>query len=254
MQSVKSFLKAFSFFVASTALALVCAGLSGTNAYAISEDYEWDVTYTADKQMTSTYSKEAVNNALASMQPGDSFTLHAVLHNQSDQATDWYMTSKAIRTLEETQAAAEKAGGAYSYRLLFDGQEIYSSDKVGGDGSELGFKEIANATGDWFLLGNIASNQKGEVEIEMTLDGETQGNAYRNTNGELEVAFAVEDSSGASAFQEVDDQEEPEGSNLPKTNDMVMIALYSFGILAALICLIVCLVSIRKLRKGCDAQ
>lgn len=256
MQSIKTIRKSLGLFLGAAVCAIACAFAVASPAYALSESYEWNVTYTADKQMTSTYNESAVNNGLANMQPGDSFTLHATLNNQSAENTDWYMINTALKTLEETQKAAEKAGGAYSYKLLFDGQEIYSSDRIGGDGSELGFKEISGATGDWFLLGTIASGNKGEVTIEMALDGETQGNAYMDTHASLRVAFAVEDSTGVAAHEDVPDDNgtTEEGSNLPKTNDVVMIALYSAGIAAALICLVVCLISIRKLRKGRDAR
>lgn len=248
--------KSFVVLAAASLLALACTAFAANSAYALSEEYSWDVTYTADKQIVSDYNEASVNHALANMQPGDSFTLHAALNNESSENADWYMVSSALRTLEETQKAAEKAGGAYKYTLSFNGQEIYSSNKVGGDGSELGFKEISGATGSWFLLGTIASGEKGQVAIRMELDGETQGNAYMKTNGELQIAFAVEDSTGASAHEDVPagNGTTDEGSNLPKTDDVVMIALYSAGIIAALVCLGVCLNSIRKLRKGRDAR
>lgn len=93
------------------------------------------------------------------------------------------------------------------------------------------------------LLGRIDSDATGNVKIEMSLDGETQGNAYMNTLGTLNVAFAVEDSGTA-----------VEGGTLTKTNDPFMLAIYAVGIIAAVACIAFSLVSLRKLHKGRDAQ
>lgn len=238
MTKTRNAVKLFGAFVAACVLACVCTlGFAGT-AQAQTEKIDWTVTYTADKQMQSDYDKAAVDEKLSNMQPGDSFTMAVTLKNQSDGPTDWYMASEAVKTLEEASSASN---GAYTYKLIFGDREIYSSDTVGGDAAN-GFKEIGSATGEWFFLGNIDPEATGNLRIEMSLDGETQGNAYMNTLGTLNVVFAVEDSAG-----------DVVGGTLSKTNDPFMIALYAIGIVAAAGCLVYCLVSLRKLRKGRDA-
>lgn len=256
MTKTRTLVKWFGTFVATCAVALACSlGFSST-AYAETESVSWNVTYSAEKQMVSDYNQESVNQALSHMQPGDSFTMKVNLRNLSDTSTDWYMTSEAIKTLEESMKEAENAGGAYTYEITFDENVVYSSDRVGGDGGK-GFKEIPGVTGKWFYLGALASGGSGEVQIKMTLDGETQDNAYMNTLGKLNVAFAVEDSTGSTAGQPVPDGDDNgngdgAGSTLPKTMDQVLMALYIVGIVAALVCTIVSLRSLRKIRKGSD--
>lgn len=242
MTKIQHIFKPLAIFAASCIIALACTfGFAGT-AQAETENASWSVTYDADKQMVSSgYDKDAIAKKLSSMQPGDSFTLSVTLNNDYGEATDWYMTSEAVKTLEEASSASN---GAYTYKLVFDDKTIYSSDTVGGDNAN-GFKEISGATGKWFFLGTIDPDGTGNVKIEMSLDGETQGNAYMNTLGTLNVAFAVEDADSTGT---------PAGSTLTKTNDPFMLAAYAIGIIAALGCLTYCLVSLRKLRKGRDAQ
>ena len=250
MTKTRTLVKWFGTFVATCAVALACSlGFSST-AYAETESVSWNVTYSAEKQMVSDYNQESVNQALSHMQPGDSFTMKVNLRNLSDTSTDWYMTSEAIKTLEE---GASASGGAYTY----NGNEIYRSNTVGGDNSQ-GFKEISGVTGKWFYVATLGSGDTGVVSIEMSLDGETQDNAYMNTLGKLNVAFAVEDSTGSTAGQPVPDGDDNgngdgAGSTLPKTMDQVLMVLYIVGIVAALVCTIVSLRSLRKIRKGSDA-
>ena len=252
MTKTRTLVKWFGTFVATCAVALACSlGFSST-AYAETESVSWNVTYSADKQMVSDYNQESVNSALSHMQPGDSFTMKVNLRNSSDTSTDWYMTSEAVETLEEGMKEAENAGGAYTYEITFGENVVYSSDRVGGDGGK-GFKEIPGVTGKWFYLGALASGGSGEVQIKMTLDGETQNNIYMNTVGKLNVTFAVEDNTGGAAGQPGSGSNGDDASTLPKTMDQVLIVLYIVGIVAALVCTIVSLRSLRKIRKGSDA-
>lgn len=243
MTKMQQALKPLGVFVAGCALALACVfGFAGV-AQAQTENVSWSVTYNADKQMVSDYDQAAIDEKLSSLQPGDSFTMSVTLNNDYSSATDWYMTSDAVKTLEEASSASN---GAYTYQLIFNDRTIYSSDTVGGDGAN-GFKEIDGATGKWFFLGSIDPDATGTVRIEMSLDGETQGNAYMNTLGTLNVAFAVEESGAAAGASD-------QGSTLTKTNDPFMLALYAIGIVAAVACIAFSLVSLRKLHKGRDAQ
>lgn len=236
MQNIR---RSFGAFAATCMLVCACILGFAATAHAQTESMNWNVTYSADKQMSSNYDEAVVSEKLSNLQPGDSFTMTFTLRNQYGESTDWYMASEAVKTLEEASSASD---GAYTYKLLFNDTVIYSSDTVGGDGAN-GFEEIGSATGQWFFLGKIDSAATGTVKLEMELDGETQGNSYMNTLGTLNVVFAVEDSVTG----------EMTGGTLTKTNDPILIAAYAIGILAAAACLVYSLVSLRKIRKGRDA-
>lgn len=239
MKKMQNIRCSFGSFLAVCLLACACAlGFVGV-AYAQTENMNYTVTYSSDKQMSSNYDQAAVDEKLSNLQPGDSFTMTFSLRNQYEEPTDQYMASEAVKTLEEASSASD---GAYTYKLLFNDTVVYSSDTVGGDGAN-GFEEIGSATGQWFFLGKIDSAGAGTVKLEMELDGETQGNSYMNTLGTLNVVFAVEDSVTG----------EMTGGTLTKTNDPILITAYAIGILAAAACLVYSLVSLRKLRKGRDA-
>lgn len=239
MSKVNFILKSFGVLVAGCVLVLACILGFSNEAQALDKGpYKWTVTYNADKQMVSNYDKAQVDELLSDLQPGDSFTMSATLKNDSAASTDWYMASEVLETLEENSKASD---GAYTYKLTFNGNVIYDSQTVGGDGAN-GFEEIAGATSEWFALGAIESGATGSVKIEMSLDGETQTNVYMNTVGRLNVVFAVEDSGSLV------------GGTLTKTNDPLTLMVYAVGIVAAIACIAYSLVSLRKLHKGRDAQ
>lgn len=236
--------------VAAVTIALCCA----VPAYAATSEAGWSVTLDADGKMTSTYAqqKSSIDEALSGLQPGDSFTLSIKLNNQNAARTSWYMTSKAIKTLEE---ASNASNGAYSFKLLYNNEPIYESDTVGGDGSS-GFTEISNATGDWFWLGYIDSGQSGDVQIQMALDGETQDNGYMSTVGRLSVSFAVEfnDGQGKRFVEEGQSAASSPVGSMLQTGDLML----GIGVmlLAAAVCagFAVQTSRKRKLGKGRDSR
>lgn len=206
-------------FIAAIALVLCCAGM----AFAQSNSASWNVTFNSDKQMVSDYDKDAVNKQIASMQPGDDLTLKVAIKNDSANSTEWYMTSTVLQTLEDM---SEATNGAYTYRLSYDGEELYGSDMVGGDNSS-GLKEASNATGSWMYLTSLAPGKGGEVEIYMALDGETQGNSYMGTEGGLQINFAVEDTAEGTTLITEEGVPTDGGSGFaPKMGDVAQIVMY----------------------------
>lgn len=221
------------------AMAIVlCFGCLST-AFAQSSKVNWKVTFDSNAEMVSTYNKEAVNKAIQSMQPGDDLSMDVTIKNENDHSTEWYMTSTVLKTLEEASKASD---GAYTYSLLFNDEELYSSNTVGGDNSEEGLKEVGSATGTWFYLGTLEKNQSGTVSIRMALDGESQGNSYMNTLGTLQVNFAVEFTADGQTVTVTDEPEDGPASNLPKTGDIATV-------LTVALCTVFALLTILSLRK-----
>lgn len=157
-------------------------------AYAETSQVAWNVSFNKDNQMISNYDDASIKKAIAEMQPGDTLDLTVTIANENNNSTNWYMTSQVLKTLED---ASQASNGAYSYSLRYNDTTLYSSEFVGGDNSQ-GLKEVSGATGTWFFLSTLESGQTGTVQIEMQLDGKTQGNAYMNTLGTLALDFAVE--------------------------------------------------------------
>lgn len=62
---------------------------------------------------------------------------------------------------------------------------------LGGNGQE-GLLEANDGLNDYFYLGNLAPGEKGKVNLEIALDGETQGNDYQRTMAEVAMQFATE--------------------------------------------------------------
>ena len=181
-------------------LAALLLGLLPVAAIAEGEHHtggsNWNVTFTSDKQMKSTFDDNSYADIINGVLPGDDLTLTVALKNEYSKTTDWYMSNAVIRNFEEDGAA----GGAYTYRLTYtdaDGKAtvIYDSDTVGGDvadGGRVGMSEATEAMEGYFYLGQIASGKGGSVELYVLLDGETQGNAYMDALARLRMSFAVD--------------------------------------------------------------
>lgn len=235
-------------------------------AAAFAEPYEggggWSVTFTADKQMQSTFDSTSYADTLRGLQPGDDVTLKVSLVNSYGSTTDWYMTNEILSSLEDT-AGTSASGGAYSYRLAYtgpDGSErvFFDSDTVGGDSAGSGtggLNEVSSALADYFYLGAIGSGQSGTVTLRIALDGETQGNGYMSTLADLKMNFAVETPDEATTPPPTTPQNPStsKSSNAPKTGDgvdMMPLVAIAAGSLALVVLAAVALRRRKDEQKG----
>ncbi|WP_290155472.1 hypothetical protein [uncultured Dubosiella sp.] len=158
----------------------------------------WAVSFTKDEKMASNFSTASIDDVLYEMQPGDNAVIHVAIRNENKETTDWYMSNDVLRSLEDTVDVA--SGGAYTYRLTYTGangreQVLFDSQSVGGEGENkagVGLNAATDALDEYFFLDTLKQNQRGTVDLEVALDGETQGNNYQSTLADLEMRFAVE--------------------------------------------------------------
>lgn len=184
-----------------TAYAEDNADAAGNNSGSNISGSNWQVTYTAAgevKDNLDARTKDGWNDQLAEMQPGDKVTVKVTLTNSNSNNTYWYMKNNVTKSMEETDATAETAEGAYSYELTYyppvgDPVTLYTSEKVGGKGNQgLLALETDARLKDYFYLGSMANGQSGRVELTVGLDGETHGNYYMTRAANLLMNFAVE--------------------------------------------------------------
>ncbi len=158
----------------------------------------WKVAFLGD-EMVSNFQSNQIQEEVYNIQPGDSVIFEMALDNNSDIATDWYMTNEVIRTLEESNNCAE--GGAYTYILTYvntKGEEtiLYTSEVVGGEKDTTsegeGLHQATNNLEEFFYLDRLAAGEDATVTLFVMLDGETQGNDYQSTLARLQMNFAVE--------------------------------------------------------------
>lgn len=158
----------------------------------------WQVNFTAEAKMESTFTNANISDVILGMQPGDDASITLGLHNAHESMTNWYMTNEVLSSLEDSVSVA--GGGAYTYRLTYTGpdgvaNELFNSDTVGGDDvgeAGEGLHEATSALEDYFYLDTLSSGESGSIELYVALDGETQGNDYQDTLAELQMNFAVE--------------------------------------------------------------
>lgn len=217
----------------------------------ITSDQAWTVTFTNNAKMESNFNPNDISQMVNDIQPGDTAKIAITLKNDNSDTTNWYMTNKILSSLEESAKSA--TGGAYEYELSYTSPDkttttFFSSDTVGGDnsaGDNVGLHEVADITGDYFLLGSIGNGQSGLVELEVSLDGETQGNSYQDTLADLSMDFAVELNPKANTRTISSDY------SLPQTGDDLMDRLpIFFGIAGVgLVILIIAIIGLRKSKK-----
>ena len=157
----------------------------------------WNVAFTG-KAMESNFKSSVFDDAMTALQPGDSVSLTVHLQNTSTEITDWYMTNEVLRSLEESQQVARSGG--YTYELTYTGPNgeqavLFSSEAIGGEKDQqagLGLHEATDSLEDFFYLDQLLAGQSATVNLEVSLDGETQGNAYQDTLAQLKMNFATE--------------------------------------------------------------
>ena len=167
---------------------------------------DWNVTFTQENEMVSTFKTSDIDDVMWGLQPGDNAIITLSLQSTNNETTDWYMTNKVLRSLEETTEIVTEdgqylaGGGAYTYRLVYtnvNGEEnvLFDSETVGGEDTKEageGLNEATNALEDFFYLDTLEKGQSGVITLEVALEGETQGNDYQDTLADLQMNFAVE--------------------------------------------------------------
>ena len=159
------------------ALAVTAASFVGMTeeAFAKTEDVEWNVTYTGKGStgFESDYTddiKKQISNAM----PGDTLVYTANYKNASDKTMDFFLSADVLSSLEDDKNGKAAVGGAYSYIVTYDSgsgeQIIYDSETVGGDNDvQKGLNQVKN--GNAFVsVGTLESNQTGRVKLEVKLD------------------------------------------------------------------------------------
>lgn len=122
--------------------------------------------------------------------PGETIAVEFEIRNEANKKTNWYIANDVISSFESAGAAKD---GAYTYSLAYNGNELYSSDKVGGSGLE-GLKQINDETnGAFFYLDSLEPNGSGKISFKIGLDGESQANDYMEAIARLQLRFAVEE-------------------------------------------------------------
>ncbi len=167
---------------------------------------DWEVEYTSDKEVVSSFDGNEIADAVAGLMPGDDITLTIKVKNTSGKTVDWYMLNEIISSLEDSRESA--AGGGYTYLLTYTGtdgevNEIYSSSTVGGESADPaappdtdspeGLHEVDSALKEYLYLERMETGKSGEVKLFVALDGESQGNGYMDTMADLRLRFAAEE-------------------------------------------------------------
>lgn len=245
-------------------LVMTALMIAGTSASVFADNIQgnedWKVQFDGER-MNSSFNTSDVNAAVYKLLPGDSMELEIGIENTSKEKTDWYMTNEIIQSLEESQNAAE--GGAYTYRLTYVNHEnketvLYSSDKVGGEGSGEageGLEQATDAMGDYFYLDRLGAGEAGKVHLTVALDGETQGNGYQDTLAKLQINFAVEKVTADVVYEPGDPVKITETKKVfrsgPKTGDETkIIAVCAVTLISGLILLFFGIKAIRKNRSN----
>ena len=194
------------------------------------------VTYDGDKLVSNFKSID-----VSDMQPGDSQEYAITVKNDGKEKTDWWLSNKVIKTLEENSKAS---GGAYTYELKYNNEVIYSNDTVGGEEATSGggLHEATDAMEEFFHFATLDPGDSGVVTLQVALDGESQGNSYQDATGEIELIFAVE------PYEE--EPVQPTPTPAPKTGDdsnMLPYYIVAFG--AGALLLLLGLGRMKKSRK-----
>ena len=185
-----------------------------SNVSADEQEFNYTVTLTSDFKYVSDYLNdstgeggvkvnEAIQQALNSMEPGDSATINFTLKNEYGNPVDWYMLNDTLKPFEKDSRVDESGkrtvdGGNYTYQLLYknshgENVDLYDSATVGGDNSQ-GLEDATNALDDpnMFKLDTFNPGDTSTLSMHFEIDGETQKNNYQDVLGQLQVRFGAQ--------------------------------------------------------------
>ena len=221
--------------------------------------YSWDETYSGGSSIEGTFDGTAAGAAFSNVQPGDSFTLTATIHNTSDSATDWYLQNSVLQTLKD---ASNSGSAAYSYVLSYNGKTIYDSANVGA-GDSTGLKDATkDISGSVMYLDTLKSGGSGVLTLTVKFDGSTIDNEYMDTAAKLSLAFQTEKAAEQTVLHTGNIVEENQvitkngvlGAKHVKTGDTSMLLLFSIlGMISGAVLLVLFVVLIRRNRKEGEA-
>lgn len=240
--------------IKNTILGLVIASVLSTAVPAMAMSYtgdpDWKVTFTQDEKMVSNFTTGQIYDVMDQMQPGDNAKIEVTVKNENSASTDWYMKNEVIESLEESVKVA--SGGAYSYRLSYNGEDLYNSDEVGGEGTSkagVGLHQATNSLKDYFYMDTLKTGETGKVTLEVALEGETQGNDYQDTLAKVNMTFAVEltPTGGKTNHKTIN------RSKVVKTGDTNMAPYAIAGGIAGAALLVLAIASARRRRKEARA-
>ena len=142
------------------------------------ENYEggsgWQVSYSGGSKLNTNFKTSSFSDTIRQIQPGDTVKFSILLKNEDSAVTDWYMTNRITRSLEEHSVAN---GGAYTYVLTYTPSngstvEFFNSDRVGGELAAMGGAENGGAEG-----GTENGGTENGAESSGTESGGTEGGA-----------------------------------------------------------------------------
>lgn len=134
------------------------------------ENYEggsgWQVSYSGGSKLNTNFKTSSFSDTIRQIQPGDTVTFSILLKNEDSAVTDWYMTNRITRSLEEHSVAN---GGAYTYVLTYtpaNGSpiEFFNSDRVGGESAAADGTENGGAEGGTESSGTENGAESGGAE------------------------------------------------------------------------------------------
>ncbi len=205
------------------------------------------------KTISGDFTSDTFAASQSQLEPGDDLEYTIKYTNNGSKTTKWYMLNSVLETLEEQKDAAEHGGYTYTLKNIGpDGKEtiLFNNSEVGGDkvvGKLKGLYQATTSTGDYFFIQELKPGQTGTTYIYVQFDGETEVNDYMDTYGKLRVAYAVEDKTKAGPPD--DDSKKKLTTSETRTGDSTSILKWVLLMTAALLGIILTIVSWRRDRK-----
>lgn len=167
----------------------------------IGVDEDWYVSYDGKNVSKHNIDETNMMDKIGGVQPGDTVTYQVGYHNDTDKDADWYLSTKILQSLEQSNdgTSTGASGGIYSFVLSYEINgsvtELYNSDTVGGD--DKGLKGLLGSGDDtFFYVGRVASGKTGKVILSITLDGSTQNNDYMKKIASIAIRFGAQTVAG----------------------------------------------------------
>lgn len=139
-------------------------------------------------------SSEGFNN----MEPAETRTQTITLKNDDYQQMKFYLRTELLSNIADE--GEDKKQAIYTLNLSKDGEAFFDSVIGSEQNASLGKEFLVSEPGSEqdnnILLASLAKGESIDVEIAITLDGDSTGNEYKNKDGEIQLIVSVEKDEG----------------------------------------------------------
>ncbi|POP34795.1 hypothetical protein C3B58_01275 [Lactonifactor longoviformis] len=156
------------------------------------------ITFTGDAAKFVTEQEAGTGEGFTNMEPAETRTQTITLKNDDYQQMKFYLRTELLSNIADEGKNRKQA--IYTVDLSKDGENFFAavigSEQNASLGKEFLVSEPGSEQDNNILLASLKKGESVDVEIAITLDGDSTGNDYQEKDGQIQLIVSVEKDEG----------------------------------------------------------